>query len=492
MEDHKIDQTEAEKIDLIRLLQEFSRALRRLIWLPVILALALGCLSGLRNWRSYRPMYASEVTFTIRMADTTLTDISGSTSYYSKATAEQLSKTFPYILQSDLMRSMLRREMGTDWVNGSVTARTVSNTNLFTLRVTSSSAQDAYDILCTVIKVYPRVADYVIGTTCMDLLTEPAVAAAPYNEFRPVPTIVKGAVMGALLGLLGVLAYAATRSSIREAGEIHEKLNQTCLAVLPKVTFKRRSQAVSQMVSVQNEKISGAFQESVRSMRIKFLREAEKHAARVVMVTSTLPGEGKTTVAVNLALTLSRNGARVILVDLDLRNPSVKKALGVTAPSRGMPELLDGDKANVLDCLLPVEGTSLRLLAGDQPAADARRQTGSRRLAALLETLRQEADFIVLDTPPCGLVADSAAMARSADGIIYVLRSGVAQVSHVMDNLQLLSDSGTRLMGCVLNGSQGSRGGYGYGYGYGYGGYYGKYSSRHGKRMEEKDKGGTA
>ena len=135
--------------------------------------------------------------------------------------------------------------------------------------------------------------------------------------------------------------------------------------------------------------------------------------------------------------------------------------------------------------------TELRLLAGDQPAADARRQTGSRRLAALLETLRQEADFIVLDTPPCGLVADSAAMARSADGIIYVLRSGVAQVSHVMDNLQLLSDSGTRLMGCVLNGSHGSRGGYGYGYGYGYGGYYGKYSSRHGKRMEEKDKGST-
>ena len=159
MEEHKIDQTETGKIDLLRLLAEFGRALRRLFWLPVILTLALGCFSGLRSWRSYRPMYASEVTFTIQIADTTLTDISGTTSYYSKATAEQLSKTFPYIIQSDLMRSLLRREMGVDWINGSITARTVSNTSLFTLRVTSSSAQDAYDILNSVIKVSPRVAD---------------------------------------------------------------------------------------------------------------------------------------------------------------------------------------------------------------------------------------------------------------------------------------------------------------------------------------------
>ena len=487
MEDHKIDELDGEKIDLFRLLQEFWKAFRRLFWLPVILAILCGAVLGVRSWRSYVPRYASEVTFTIQMTDSALTDIAGTTNYYDKATAEQLSRTFPYLIQSELMQTMLREEMGVSRLNGSITAGTVSNTNLFSLRVTSTSAQDAYDILNTVMEVYPRVADYVVGSTRMNLLTVPTVAGSPYNQFQPARTVCKGAVMGAFLGLLLILAYAFTRRSIREPEEIHKKLNQSCLAALPQVSFKRRSGAADQSVTILNRRISGAFQESVRSMRLKFLRGAKAEKAQVVMVTSTLPGEGKTTVAVNLALTLAQNGARVILVDLDLRKPSVKKALGVEMPSMGMPELLAGEKQDVKQYLLPLEDAGITILAGNQPAADARQQITSRRLSALLEELRQEADFIVLDTPPCGLVADSAAAARAADCTVYVLRAGVAQVSHVVDSLQALAESGTRILGCVLNGAQGSRGGYGYGYGYGYGSYYGKYSSRHKKRGEAQD-----
>ena len=140
MEDHKIDQTEAEKIDLIRLLQEFSRALRRLIWLPVILAVLLGAAQGIRSWRNYAPRYSSEVTFTIQMTDWMLTDIGGSTNYYDKAMAEQLSKTFPYLVHSDYFHAQLRQALGVDRINGSITAATVPDTNLFTLKVTKGSA----------------------------------------------------------------------------------------------------------------------------------------------------------------------------------------------------------------------------------------------------------------------------------------------------------------------------------------------------------------
>ena len=486
MEDHKVDQVEEGQIDLFRLLQEFWKAFRRLFWLPVILALLAGAFQGFRSWRSYTPRYASEVTFTIQMSDWVLTDIGGSTNYYDKAMAEQLSKTFPYLLQSELMQSELMQEMGTSSVNGTITAQTVPNTNLFSLKVTSTDPQAAYDILSTVIRIYPRVADYVVGSTQMNLLTVPTAAEQPCNTFRPVRTVAKGAVMGAFLGLLVILAYAATRRSIRGAEEIRRELNQSCLAVLPQVRFKRRSGAMDRTISIRNRKISGAFQESVRSMRIKFLREDAKKKAQVVMVTSTLPGEGKTTAAVNLALTLSQNGAKVILVDLDLRKPSVKKALGIRKPSQGVPELLESGGLDVQSYLVPLEGTNLSLLAGDTAAADVRRQISSRRLTTLLDTLRQEADFIVLDTPPCRLVADSAAIARAADATVYVLRSGAAQVPHVLDGLQMLADSGTRILGCVLNGAEGSRSGYGYGYGYGYGGYYGKYSSHYKKGGERQ------
>ena len=355
MEERKIDVPEEEKIDLFRVLSEFLRAFRRLFWLPLILAAALGAVSGWHQWRSYTPMYASEVTFTIQMTDSALSDLAGMTAYYDKATAEQLSKTFPYLVQSDVMQSKLRQELGVEWINGSITAKTVNNTNLFSIRVTSSDPQAAYDILNTVIRVYPEVADYVIGSTRMNLLTEPAVAQQPYNSFNPARTVAKGAVMGAVLGLLAVLAYAFTRRSIREAEDVRQMLNQTCLAALPHVTLKKRSGG-TQTLCILNSKVPGAFQECVRGMRLKFLREAEKHQAHVVMVTSTLPGEGKTTAAVNLALTLSRSGYRVILMDLDLRKPSVKQALGLDVPSRGMPEVLSSAGESAVGALVPAAG----------------------------------------------------------------------------------------------------------------------------------------
>lgn len=341
MDEHNVGPSaQANKIDLIRGLSEFWRALGKLFWAPLLLAVLAGGLQGVRAWRSYAPQYASEATFTIQLTGSTLGDASSSYSYYSKATAEQLAKTFPYILRSDLLQSTLRQEMGVDWINGSITAQAVNETNLFSLRVTSSSAQDAYDILCAVIKLYPRVADYVIGSTQMNVLTPPALATAPYNPFRPIPGIVRAAAAGVCLGLLLVALYAATRRTVRTPEEVRRRLNQSCVAALPRVAFKRRSAPFDRTVSLLNPKVGSAFLESVRSMRIKLLRRLEEDGMRVVMVSSTLPGEGKTTVAVNLALTLSQNGLGVILVDLDLRKPSVKRCLGVSTPSMGVPELL--------------------------------------------------------------------------------------------------------------------------------------------------------
>lgn len=483
MEEHKKEQIELEQIDLFQLLQEFWKAFRAFFWVPLVLAVLLAGGLGVRAFLSYTPLYASEATFTIETMSDTLSDISGTNSYYDKATAEQLAKTFPYLIQSDLMRSMLQQEMGVSWLGGSITAEAVPNTNIFSIRVTSTDPQEAYDILSTVIKIYPRLADYVIGTTEMSMLTSPEVPAQPYNTFSIRGTVVKGAAAGIVLGLLLILAYSATRRSIRAPEDVRRRLNQTCLAAVPAVRFKRREKDIDHSVSIQNRLVSSAFQESIRSLRIKFLRAVEGKG-KVVMVTSTMPGEGKTTMAVNLALSLSQNGAKVILVDLDLRKPSVKKALGVTEDSKGVPELLVEKGADPLKYLVQLKNSEVRLLAGDKPAVNARQQVESRRLAVVLAALREEADFVIVDTPPCGLLGDSAAVARQADASLYVLRAGGPQVSHVLDSLQFLGASGSKLLGCVLNGVQDTRSGYGYSQGYRYGSNrYGKYSVR-GKKAE--------
>lgn len=99
---------------------------------------------------------------------------------------------------------------------------------------------------------------------------------------------------------------------------------------------------------------------------------------------------------------------------------------------------------------------------------------------------------MILDTPPSGLLADSAGLTRLADGTLYVLRAGAVELAHIVDSLQFLSETGTPILGCVLNGVQTGQGGYGYGYGYGYGGYhaygYGKYAAARPARRRSEPK----
>ena len=516
MDEQKTKQhTEApEPIDLTALLGELWRIFTRMFWVPLVLAVLAGGLLGLRSWRGYTPMYRSEATFTVQLLSNQY-DITGVDSYYDKAAAEQLANTFPYLLSSDLMQQLLQRELGVGWLNGSITAQSVANTNLFSVQVTSTSAQDAYDILNGVIAVYPQVANYVVGSTELTVLVPPAVASQPYNAFQPTRTIIKGAVLGFGVGVVFLLVLAMASKTIRTREDMKKWMNVPCLGTLPTVSFKRRTGKTGGTghalfvydtqksfkrrtgktggtVTILNDRTGSAFQESIRSLRIRFLREAERQESKVFLVSSTVPGEGKTTVAVNLALTLGQNGARVILVDMDLRKPSVKKALGLTAPSKGVPELLRGGEESPKAALMELEGTRVRVLAGDKAVENPRRQLESRKLSGLIKALREEADYVVIDTPPNGLLGDSTAMATLADGILYVVRAGKAQVPHIMDSIQLLSSSRTPLMGCVLNGVKENGGGYGYGYGYGYGSYrsYERHSRKSGRdgQMEEERK----
>ena len=246
---------------------------------------------------------------------------------------------------------------------------------------------------------------------------------------------------------------------------------------MPAVTFKRRKTSANESLSIQNPYVPGSYQEGIRSLRIKLLRMLADTKHKIILITSTMPGEGKTTIAVNLAQSLSRNGAKVILVDADLRKPSIKQALGVTKASAGLKDALSlKDPAAVTGMLLEQDPDSLWLLADDKASPDTC-QVDAPALRRVLDMLSKDVDYIIVDTPPCGLLADSVNVARAADCVLYVLGAGAVQIPHVMDSMQFLDEAGTPLLGCVLNGiSGGSHSGYGYGYGsygygYGYGGY---------------------
>ena len=169
---------ELMEIDLRILLHDGIRALKKLWPLMLILILTFGLLALWYSSTSYTPSYRAEATFTVETHD----NQNGFSFYYNNQTASQMALTFPYILDSDLLLDRVRAQLEVDFLNGVPGATVVSNSNLFTLYVTSNDPQDAYDILLAIIDHYPKVASYVIGRTQLNMIDAPSLPTEPYNS----------------------------------------------------------------------------------------------------------------------------------------------------------------------------------------------------------------------------------------------------------------------------------------------------------------------
>lgn len=466
------DETDIKLIDLGQLAGVFLRAFRRLFWLVLVLA-ALG--AGLMYWHSaatWRPLYRSEAVFSVSSGYTGATDIMSYSYYYDNSAAEMIAQTFPYVLQTDVMTEMLKNELGVSYINGSIRCSAVEATNLFTLSVTSPSAQDAYDILCAVMNVYPQAGRLVIGDIQFDINFQPQLPLEPSNPLSWKSGVLKGAAAGVLLALIVILLAAVRGRTILSADEARELINLRSLGSIPAVRRKKRGSDRERALLITDEKLDSSFAEAFRTLRVRLARELKKSDGRIITVTSTLASEGKTTVSVNTAVALARDGCRVLLIDADLRNQSVKSALGITTRSTGLGELLSAENSERKLTLL-VGPNDLRILAGDATFDNPLELLQSARLAELTKLLSSRFDYIILDAPPAGMMADAAVLSRVSDAVVYVVRSDCAPRAQLLSSVQKLYDNGAKLCGFVFNGAEGRAvSGYGYGYGsYGYSGY---------------------
>ena len=458
-------------IDISELLSRFFRELKKL-WIPaIIVTAAFAVLFALRAKMNYTPMYQSRAMFTVSSGYSS-DDILSYSYYYDNEAAKQLAAAFPYMLGTDVMNELVKNELGVSYINGSIRAEAVADTNLFILTVTSSDPQDAYDILEAVIASYPRVALYMVDYSQVIMKSEPTVPTAPYNSFSWKGSAVKGGMLGLGLSCLAALVLAMMRKTIFSAADLKASANVPILASVARTSAKKRRSGKG-IISLTHAGVDPDFVEAMSGLRIKLLRAMTEPGAQVILVTSTLPGEGKTTISANLALSLASSGLRTVLIDTDLRKQDTKAAVGVNDTRPGLPEYMTDSNIKVASMLSPVPGSSLEVICST--AAKRRPPMNAHKLEQLIERLRPDYDYIVLDTPPCGIISDAKFICRCADAIVYVVRHDYASRNQIVDSMQELADQKAKLTGCVLNDtpavSHSKRYGYGqYGYGkYGYG-----------------------
>ena len=236
------------------------------------------------------------------------------------------------------------------------------------------------------------------------------------------------------------------------------------LASMPRIRVKARRRNTEILIRADEDP---SMEEAVRGLRAKVRKALDDRGGKVVLLTSTIPGEGKTTTAVNLALALAQEGHKTILVDADLRNQTVGRLLGGKQEHKGLADVLKKKNAVSLDqCIRQLEGTELAYISGESTSKRHYR-IDHVALKQVLQMLQEQYDYVVIDTPPSSVVSDTAMLSRYADGVVYVVRQDYANKAQIRDAILGLHGQDVRLIGCILNGTPRNRRSYGYGYGYG-------------------------
>jgi capsular exopolysaccharide synthesis family protein len=186
-----------------------------------------------------------------------------------------------------------------------------------------------------------------------------------------------------------------------------------------------------------------------------------------LLVISPLKGDGKTSVATNLAVAFARAGKQVILVDADLRSPQVAARMG-TPPMPGLSEVISGN-SDVQDALTEIEpfGSYLRVLAGGSIPPNPSEMLGSARMSTILAEVSEISDLVLIDTPPVLVVSDAFPLFEQVAGIVGVSRLEQTPREAITRAIDVASSAGGRVLGMVATGAKQAGDGYGYGYGYG-------------------------
>lgn len=445
-----------EQIDIMTLITDYLKIFRRM-WLRVVILGIVGALvCYARGAVSYQPNYTASATFTINIRQEQQDGTSTNTSFFDNSAAEQMAKTFPYILTSGVLQRKVANSLGTTSVPGRIQAQVAEGTNLLTLSVRDVDAERAYRTLQKVVENYPSISEVIVGKINMEMLDETGIPAVPDNPKDLKRTTMKGGAAGIMLGLVWVGIVMLSRKTIRREEDCPKRINRRCLGSVPQVRFKQRSRKVEHRLNILDSNVNQEFNEAFRIIRNKVEHSARENGLRSVLITSALAGEGKSTIAVNLALSFAQEGKKVALVDCDLRHPSDSAILGLKE-RKGLVEYLKGE-IRFNECL--VSGQELGMdesmkfifLPGGTAVADGSELLEGKRMRQVVEALEEKMDYVILDSAPAGLLTDAGVLAQYADGSVFIIKKDFARASHILEGMEHLAESKIHMIGCVLNG----------------------------------------
>ncbi len=408
------------------------------------------------------PLYSS----TARLFVSTPTDAT-SQAYQGGLFSQQRVTSYADLIKDNKVAELVIERLhltGTaDTLSGQVTAVAVPNTVILELTLTNPDPDRAQQLAQTYAEVFvkyvgqletaPGQKDAPIKATIVGTAGRPASPVSP----RPLINIGLGAVLGLLVGIGAAMLKETLDTTIRSPEGLEKA---TGAALLGSLYFDPLAGKNPLVVSGDQH---APRVEAFRVLRTNLQYLDVDHDSKIFVITSALPGAGKTTTSINIAITLAQAGVRTVLVEADLRRPKFAEYLNLEG-SIGLTTVLS-HRVDLAEAIQPWGSFGLDVINSGAVPPNPAELLQSKAMGTFLNQLRDRYDVIIVDSPPLLPVTDAALLAPQADSTILIVHYGETTKDQASQSVQRLQSVGVKLQATVLNWVPG-RGADGYGYGY--------------------------
>lgn len=464
--EERIDSENVQQIDLISMLKDIGRE-----WITILLlSIAAALFADIWVCATYQPEYKTSTTFVVTAKGM------NSNIYQNLTSTKDLAQQFTEILGSNVLKKKVAQDIGVNSLDVETSVDLVPETNLITLSVKAKTAAESYRVLRSVMENYNTVSDYAIKNVIIETIQQPSVAMSPSNPLNEKRMVLKVFLIaaGCLIVLVAGISYI--RDTIKNPGEVSSKLDTRLLGT---IAYEKKSKSLSMnrkkgylSMLISNPLRSFAYVESSKMAASRVRSYMDKEQAKVLLVTSVMENEGKSTVAANLALSLAQEGNRVMLMDCDFRKPAQFKIFDVR----------DNEETDLGDVLINHKSadriirnwndSNLYMILNKTSSNSIETLLKSTTLKQIIAFCRERMDYVVVDTSPLALVADTEELAQMTDASVLVVRQDTVLAKDINDAIDILNNTRGKVIGCILNGTASqSTGGNSH---YRYGGHYGK------------------
>ena len=443
----------------------------------VMISIAAVLFSYTFQYLHYSPTYTMTTTFTVN-SRVAVTDV-----YSNLSTPYSTADTFAKVLDSSLMEKKVAQDIGYNYMPGTAKVNVIQDTNLLELTVTESTPQLANEVYQSIMKNYYDIAEPLLGDVILTSLIDSTIPTKADKAFSPYDGMLKTFIIALIATLVFLCVLSYLKDTIRREEDIEEKLDATLLGTLAhekkyKKGFGKKVEE-QKTILVSDPMVSFRYSESVKKLASKIATKMDRRKVKTVLVTSVMENEGKSTVAANIALALSKRSNKVLLIDGDFRKPAIYKIFDVDPDEiENFGEVLNG-KADMSHLICHRDDVNLSMILNSVRYPDSTDMIAQDLMTKVIHLLEQQFDYIIIDSSPMALVADTQEWMDIIDAAVLVVRQNSSSVRDINDAISMLNRDSIKLLGCIFNNVEGNRDKFenrGYGR-YGKYGKYGKYGN---------------